>query len=218
MAMPYQAGPYPQQPPSAEPPPPQTMVTAAWLMRAGAVAAFAYALTFGLTTHDFLTIGTVNSASRSYHAGYIAGAVLTGLIEGGLWLWMAWKNLAGRPWARILSSIFLGLLTIPALLGLFDLPIAPKIVLLAEWAIGVGALVMIWLPESSQHYKLRESYRAATSMRVYGYPAPPGYLPPGYPPPGYPPPGYPPAGYPPPGYPPPGAVPPEQATGQGPDA
>jgi hypothetical protein len=208
MAMPYQAGPYPQQQPPAEPPTPQTMVTAAWLMRAGAVAAFSYALTFGLTTHDFLTIGTVNSASGSYHAGYIGGAVLTGLIEGGLWLWMAWKNLAGRPWARILSTTLFGLLSLQALLGLFDLPIALKILLLAEWAIGLGALIMMWQPESSQYYKLRESYGAATRMRVYGYPAPPGYLPPGYPP----------AGYPPPGYPPPGAVPPDQATGQGPDA
>jgi hypothetical protein len=78
--------------------------------------------------------------------------IIVGLLESGLWLWMAWKTRAGRNWARITSTVFFGLFSVPFVLGLFKLPAVPSGVVIVEWAVGLAALILLWQRESSQFF------------------------------------------------------------------
>ncbi len=131
---------------------PASMLTALRLMYGGAGIAVAYGVTVALTTHTRLLHGG-NPASGTYKAGYVVGGAIAGLIGGGLWLWMAWANRRGRFWARILSTVFFGLLTLYTAVGLVGLPAAPKIVIIFEWAAGLAAVVFLWRRQSSDYYQ-----------------------------------------------------------------
>jgi hypothetical protein len=89
---------------------------------------------------------------RSRPANETSGAI-GGLIAGGLWLWMAWANKHGRSWARILATVFFGVLTLYAAAGLVALPAAAKIVIIIEWAAGLAAVIFLWQRQSSDYYR-----------------------------------------------------------------
>lgn len=131
---------------------PAAMLNALRFMYAGAGIAVAFGVTVGLTTHSRVLHGG-NPASGSYKAGYVTGGAIAGLIGAGLWLWMAWANKRERSWARILSTVFFGLLTLYAAVGLVALPVAPEIVVMFEWAAGLAAVVFLWRRQSSDYYK-----------------------------------------------------------------
>src|SRR5262249_35417039 len=129
---------------------PASMRNALWLMYAGAGIAVVVGVTVGLTTHSRLVHGG-DPSSAGYQAGYVVGAAITGLIGGGLWLWMAWANKRGRSWARIVSTVFFGLLTLYGVVGLVALPAAPEIVIILEWSAGLAAVVFLWQRQSSDY-------------------------------------------------------------------
>jgi hypothetical protein len=84
----------------------------------------------------------------------ISLAVVSGLIGIGLWLWMAWANNHGKNWARILSTILFCLATLD-LVGVFS---EPKTVFgllfpVLTWLVGVGAVFLLWRPDSSAFFK-----------------------------------------------------------------
>ena len=97
-----------------------------------------------------LTVAQVNQLN-----GFIIGlAIVSGLVGVGLWLWMSWANKGGKNWARILSTVLFGLATLD-LFGVFS---QPKTALglifpLVTWLIGLGVIVLLWRPESSQFFK-----------------------------------------------------------------
>jgi hypothetical protein len=66
---------------------------------------------------------------------------------------MAWANKRGRSWARILSTVFFGVLTLYAAAGLVALPAAAKIAVLLEWVAGLAAVVFLWQRQSSLYYQ-----------------------------------------------------------------
>jgi hypothetical protein len=89
--------------------------------------------------------------------GFIIGlAIVSGLVGIGLWLWMARANKAGKNWARMLSSVLFGLATLD-LFGVFSQPktFLGLIFPVLTWVIGLGAIVLLWRPESSQFFKPR---------------------------------------------------------------
>ena len=131
---------------------PPSMRNALRLMYVGAGIAVVFSVTLALTTHSTLVHGG-NPSSGAYKAGYVVGGAITGLIAGGLWLWMAWANKRGRSWARILSTVFFGLLTLYAAVGLVALPASSKIVIILEWAAGLAAFVFLWQRQSSHYYE-----------------------------------------------------------------
>jgi hypothetical protein len=131
---------------------PASMVNAVRLMYAGASIAVVFGVTMALTTHS-RTFHIGDPTSSAYKAGYLVGGTITGLIAGGLWLWMAWGNKRGRSWARMLSTAFFGMLTLYAAVGLVALPVAPKVVVILEWAGGLAAIVFLWQRESSHYYR-----------------------------------------------------------------
>jgi len=97
-----------------------------------------------------LTLTQVNQLN-----GFIIGlAIVSGLVGVGLWLWMSWANKGGKNWARILSSVLFGLATLD-LFGVFS---QPKTALglifpLLTWLIGLGAVWLLWRPDSSRFFK-----------------------------------------------------------------
>lgn len=142
---------------------PASIRNALRLMYAGAGIAVVFGATVALTTHSRLVHGG-NPSSGAYKAGYVVGGAITGLIAAGLWLWMAWANKRGRSWARILSTVFFGLLTLYAAVGLVALPAAPEIVIILEWAAGLAAVVFLWQRQSSHYYKAVNQPTSYTPM------------------------------------------------------
>lgn len=178
--------PYTWQPAQAAPPP--ALRRSVQLMCAGAGLGAAYGIAYGLSTSPGPNVlGIGDSSTPAYHAGYIAGGAFLGVLFAGLWAWMAWKNYRGRGWARVLSTVFFGLMCVEAIGGLFEITTAPApaIIVLADWAVGLAALILVWRPESSRYYEsLKRPPAYAPFPPGYG-PPPPGYGQPGYAQPGY---------------------------------
>lgn len=112
---------------------PSAVSRAVRLMRAGAAFAVVYGVVFGLFRHALVP------------------GMVSGVFVSLLWLWMAWKNEAGRNWARVLSSVFFGF-QCPGLLfsvidGNWSLALLAALI---EWGIGLAALILLWRPESGQ--------------------------------------------------------------------
>lgn len=167
----------------ARPKPPPAMRRAAYFMLAGAAAAVVNGIVTGLTTHDMVFYISQSSSSNSadVQASYLVGGIISGVISAGLWLWMAHKTDAGRNWARVLSSVLFGFMCLQFIGGIVSLAnsagSAPSfIVTFAEWGLGLGAIIALWQPESSEFFTFTTQLRMT---HAYGAPYP-GYQPPGY--------------------------------------
>jgi hypothetical protein len=91
---------------------------------------------------------------NQYDRFLISVAIVSGVIGIALWLWMARANNQGKNWARILSTVLFCLATLD-LIGVFS---QPKTVLglvfpLLTWLVGLGAVFLLWRPESSAFFK-----------------------------------------------------------------
>jgi hypothetical protein len=154
---------YPSSGKSVEPerlPAPPPVVNAVKLMYVGA-AVSTVSLIISLAD-----IGAVKTAIKKakpswtaaqvnqYDRFLITVAIVSGVIGIALWLWMARANNQGRNWARILSTVLFCLATLD-LIGVFS---QPKTVLglvfpLLTWLVGLGAVLLLWRPESSAFFK-----------------------------------------------------------------
>ena len=120
------------------------------------------------TTSVSSNTGTVISTGPvAFHpvASLVQG-IITGIIVGGLWLWMAWKTGAGRNWARVLSSVFFGFACLQLLLSIADFArpgdtVPSFIVSLVEWEVGLAALIHLWQRESSEFFALARQAKLA---------------------------------------------------------
>ena len=84
----------------------------------------------------------------------ISLAIVSGLVGVALWLWMARANNQGKSWARVLSTVLFCLATLD-LVGVFG---EPKTVLglifpVLTWLVGLGAVFLLWRPESTAFFK-----------------------------------------------------------------
>jgi hypothetical protein len=171
---------YPPPGPMAQPTRPTAMQRAVSLMYAGAAVALVTGIVAGLTTHN-ITFDVYSSTSSNtatvHNANTLVPAIIGGIIDGGLWLWMAWKTGAGRNWARVLSCVFFGFGCLQLIGGLISLAhsgtVLYSILLLIQWGVGLAAIIQLWKRESSGFFAF------AKMAGAYG-PAYPGYQPPGY--------------------------------------
>jgi hypothetical protein len=175
---------YPQGPVApgsmAQPTRPATIRRAVPLMYVGAVLSVAYSLVDGVIAHG---AALASSAPTAYNEGFVGGAVFEGLVQIGLWLWMAWKTGTGRSWARVLSTVFFGLLCVQFFVSLAVLAIGKNsggsavfIVVLLEWGVGLAALIQLWQRESSEFFTFAKRARLAGAYGAAHY----GYQPSGY--------------------------------------
>jgi hypothetical protein len=85
-----------------------------------------------------------------------------------LWILMARFNRAGQKWARIVATVLFAISTfqlyetISSLHGgqvITAADIIYLIITLASWAVGVGAIAMLWRPDSSVYFQTRSVSR-----------------------------------------------------------
>jgi hypothetical protein len=87
------------------------------------------------------------------------GAVM-GVIGAGLWWWMAIANGRGRPWARIVASVFFGLSTMSLVASLLQpQPPLSRVLGIVQWFVGLAVIVLIWRRESTEYYRASSAPR-----------------------------------------------------------
>jgi hypothetical protein len=145
------------------PPAPQSVLNAVKLMYAGA-AVSTVSLIISLADISG-TKAAIRRARPNLTAAQVSSlntfiislAIVSGVLGIALWLWMARANGQGKNWARILSTVLFGLATLD-LIGVFA---QPKTVLglvfpVLIWFVGLGAVWLLWRPDSSEFFKPRE--------------------------------------------------------------
>jgi hypothetical protein len=206
----------PPVPPSERPRP---LVIAVWLMYVAAVVEIVYSVAEGPWLGSYMSsLFTAIEAADTSGSGTqvptsaIKDVVLVSLIVGGIlaalvWLWMAWKNRAGRNWARIVATVLFALscLGLPDLLTGGHLSTMPSTIPAANgatiavpplafpawliaggvvnWLLGLAIIILLWQGAASRYY---EAVTLSRRGPVYTPYAAPGYGAPGYAPPGSP--------------------------------
>ena len=148
---------------------PAPLRTAVKLMYAGA-ALSAVGLIIGLA----LIIVDIQAAAHGRFLGQgltapqmrplvITVWIVFGLAGIALWLWMARADGQGRNWARILSTLLVGLATLqllhpqpqgsPAGFGATVLYYGVTVLFVAAWLVGAAAVWLLWRPPSSAFFK-----------------------------------------------------------------
>jgi hypothetical protein len=78
-----------------------------------------------------------------------------------LWLWMAWKCRAGRPWARVLSTVLFAVATIGTVIALAGSTGAWGLLgAIVSWFIGLAVIVLLWQRSSSFYFRAGPRYQA----------------------------------------------------------
>jgi hypothetical protein len=146
-------------------PAPQSVLNAVKLMYVGAglsvLGLIALAVTAGglrqRIENDHPTVNgkpaTATQITALVHFS-IALGIIGGVIGVALWLWMAKKTGQGRPWARILSSVLFALCTLD-LLNVFRGTGTSAFTIISAvltWLVGLGAIVLLWVPSSSPYF------------------------------------------------------------------
>ena len=159
----YQA--YPSRPPPPEPAP-KSVRQAAHLMYAGAVVSLIGGIV-GVAVVVNAAQGTIAGVRLPAGSPAIPGeirhavslfllivAVISAVLSVALWLWMAWKCKAGRPWARILSTVLFALSTWSTVSALAGPSVTWSVLpTIAGWLIGLGAIILLWRPSSAYHFR-----------------------------------------------------------------
>ena len=141
-------------------PAPQSIRNAVKLMYAGA-AISAISLIVSLTDTSGLK-SAIKKAKPSYDVAQvnhlynqiIEAAIVSAVIGILLWVAMAYTNGKGMPWARIVSSVLFVFNTL-GLISFFRNPETGLSVVfeVLVWVVGLGAIVLLWRPESSAYFK-----------------------------------------------------------------
>ena len=142
------------------PPAPQSVLNAVKLMYLGAAISTASLIA------ALADIGAIKPALRSEFPHYTASqinqafnsflvlALVSAGIGIGLWILMARANGRGKNWARIVSTVLFVVETLSVLAALR----APKTLIALvfpalTWLVGLGAIWLLWRPESSAFFK-----------------------------------------------------------------
>ena len=164
VATPVTAGPplpspWPRMP---EPSPPSSVVSAVRLMYAGAASAVLNAIVgsvvgYGVVHNVLENQPNVNQVAVTEGSAFdVTVTIFFGLAGTGLWLWMAYANRNGRSWARVLSTVLFGLLTLSLPLSFIEVPdLWTRLTGLIQWALGLAALILLWAGPSSAYFVTR---------------------------------------------------------------
>src|SRR5271169_4864077 len=145
--------------------PPPPVRTAVKLIYAGAaIDALSVIIEIAAVVHNrvhsvLATVPTTPLTASQQRTLEVVGVgllIAAGIIGVSVWLWMASMNNAGRGWARILSTVFFALLSLGILVVIAEpVTLESKIVPIADWLIGLLAIVLLWQRESSEFFASR---------------------------------------------------------------
>jgi len=194
-------------------------VIAVWLMYVAAVVEIVYAVGEGQWLGSYMSslFTAIEAADASGSGAQVPASEIKDLILGCLtvggiiavliWLWIAWKNRAGRSWARVVATVLFGLscLGLPELLTGGHLSTMPSTIPTADggtiavpplafpawliaggavnWLLGLAIIILLWQGAASRYYTAVSLSRRRPVYTPY---AAPGYAAPGYAPPGSP--------------------------------
>jgi len=117
-----------------------------------------------LVTAGPVSLSVAGSDGSSNISGVVGGltiamVLISIVIPVLLWLWMAWKCKAGRPWARILSTVLFGLGTLGTLLSLAATASFGELSgMMTGWLAGAGATILLWQRSSSWYFGAAPRY------------------------------------------------------------
>ena len=141
-------------------PMPSTVRNAVRLMYAGA-AFSAIDLIVSLVTAGQISTAIQNANPHWSHARVTANAhaeltasVVIWLVTIGFWVVMARTNQAGRGWARIVATVLSVISTLSFAEALREpAALVSKLVYLPLWAVGVGAVILLWRPATTDYIR-----------------------------------------------------------------
>jgi hypothetical protein len=171
MANPSPTWQYPQAPspygagPGGKPVLPESMRRAIGLMWAGAGLSVVYGIVSGVLANSLFMAGTTNTAA--YHGAYIVGVVFEVILQVCLWLWMLWKLQDGRPWARVLSTVFFGFTCLQFILVVAAGVAIAKVLIIIYFGVALAALIMLYQRDSSAFFGAAQMARNSVGS---GYP------------------------------------------------
>ena len=150
--------PYPSTGQPVEPlRPPAPVLSAGKFMHAGAVGTAAYlivalAFSWNINAYHLTALGHHYTTAQLSHLRplIITLAIAFGLAVIALWLWMARATSQGKNWARILSTVLLGLATLQ-LLG--NHGVDQVLFAVLTWLTGLPAVWLLWRPASSAFFR-----------------------------------------------------------------
>ncbi len=144
--------------------PPATVRRATIFICAGAALAIAAGVFDAIAARD------QGAATLSAPHATPAFGVIDGLVLATLWLWTAWKTGTGRNWARIVSTVFFGLLSVYCgkfAIGLFSVTTMKAGTagylgaIFLQWIVGLVALMLLWQHPSSEYFAIRAQAKAS---------------------------------------------------------
>lgn len=140
---------------------PQSVIRAARVMYVGAAASVIGIVIDLLQRHSIRNAIvkhnpslTASKVTTTYHAELVI-LVVAGLIAAGLWIWMARANLAGKSWARIVSTVLFAIETISVISSATVVAGggATRVYAIVVWVIGLVAIVLLWQRSSSAYFR-----------------------------------------------------------------
>ena len=144
---------------------PATLRKAVRFMLAGAATTGLFGLFLIVVTianKSALTDGNGKKLSSGQFTGGLVGTILIYVIFVALWVLMARLNRAGQGWARIVATVFFAISTynlysiISSLRGgstITVLAIVYIVATIAIWAIGLGAIAMLWRADTGAFFR-----------------------------------------------------------------
>ena len=147
-----------------EPGLPATMRKAVRFMLAGAAITALFAVFEVIATIVDKNAIDINgkSPTSSQLATEVIFLIVSYIVYVLLWVLMARFNRAGMKWARIVASVLFAISTLQLYETVASLhggqvisaaDIIVIIVTLISWAVGVGAIAMLWRPDSSAYFQ-----------------------------------------------------------------
>jgi hypothetical protein len=148
--------------------PPATVQRAIMLVYGGAATTTVY-LIAALATMGSLKSALVSANKAAKHpltasqingeaTGYIIYVIFVAVVAIVLWLWMARMNGQGKNWARVTATVLFCLWTVNTFGTITETRLILALVFpVIAWLFGLGAVFLLWRPDSTAFFKLQSS-------------------------------------------------------------
>jgi hypothetical protein len=137
---------------------PQPVFLAVRLMYTGAALAVLLPIVSIVIAPQVGVFRVGSTSVVEFHTRQVGTAVFSGSVDCALWLWMAWKNKSGRAWARTLSTIFFAGFCVGMFVDVHRGPIEVSALAVICWLVALGAVILLWRPESGPFYRDRPAF------------------------------------------------------------